>query len=65
MADMDIRSIVIKKFNYHLSKSVLKEKDNIINNKSFHSVLKKEEVNYHKYYDSNAARKAIFEYIES
>ncbi len=32
---------------------------------SFHSVLKKEEVNYHKYYDFNAARKALFEYIES
>ena len=32
---------------------------------SFHSVLKKEEVNHSKYYDSNVARKAIFEYIES
>jgi len=32
---------------------------------SFHSVLKKEEVNHHKYYDFNIARKAIFEYIES
>ena len=32
---------------------------------SFHSVLKKEEVNHCKYYDSNIARKAIFEYIES
>ena len=32
---------------------------------SFHSVLKKEEVNHRKYYAFNAARKAIFEYIES
>lgn len=32
---------------------------------SFHSLLKKEEVNHCKYYDSNDARKAIFEYIES
>ena len=32
---------------------------------SFHSLLKKEEVNRRKYYDFNAARKAIFEYIES
>ena len=32
---------------------------------SFHSILKKEEVNHHKYYDFNVARKAIFEYIES
>ena len=32
---------------------------------SFHSILKKEEVNHHKYYDFNAARKAVFEYIES
>jgi len=32
---------------------------------SFHSVLKKEEVNHHKYYDIKAARKAVFEYIES
>ncbi len=31
---------------------------------SFHSVLKMEEVNHHKYYDFNVARKAIFEYIE-
>ena len=32
---------------------------------SFHSVLKKEEINHHKYNDFNAARKAVFEYIES
>ena len=32
---------------------------------SFHSILKKEEINHHKYYDFNVARKAIFEYIES
>ena len=32
---------------------------------SFHSILKKEEVNHHKYYNSNVAHKAIFEYIES
>lgn len=32
---------------------------------SFHSVLKKEEINHHKYYNFSAARKAIFEYIES
>ena len=32
---------------------------------SFHSVLKKEEVNHHKYNDFNVARKAVFEYIES
>lgn len=32
---------------------------------SFHSILKKEEVNHHKYFDFNIARKVIFEYIES
>ncbi len=32
---------------------------------SFHSILKKEEVNHHRYYDFNIARKVIFEYIES
>ena len=32
---------------------------------SFHSVLKKEEVNHKKYYDFRTARRAIFEYIES
>ena len=32
---------------------------------SFHSILKKEEVNHHRYYDFNVASKAIFEYIES
>ncbi len=32
---------------------------------SFHSVLKKEEINHNKYYDYKAARKAIFEFIES
>lgn len=32
---------------------------------SFHSILKKEEVNHHRYFDFNVARKAIFEYIES
>lgn len=32
---------------------------------SFHSILKKEEVNHKKYYDFKAARRAIFEYIES
>ena len=32
---------------------------------SFHSILKKEEVNHTKYYDFKAARRAIFEYIES
>ncbi|WP_242860626.1 IS3 family transposase [Clostridium sp. KNHs205] len=32
---------------------------------SFHSVLKKEEINHHKYSDFNAARKVVFEYIES
>ncbi|GAA4298494.1 hypothetical protein GCM10023142_38690 [Anaerocolumna aminovalerica] len=32
---------------------------------SFHSVLKKEEINHHKYNDFNTARKAVFEYIES
>ncbi len=32
---------------------------------SFHSILKKEEVNHCKYYDFKAARKAIFEYIEA
>ncbi|WP_344971307.1 IS3 family transposase [Anaerocolumna aminovalerica] len=28
-------------------------------------MLKKEEINHHKYNDFNAARKAVFEYIES
>ena len=32
---------------------------------SFHSVLKKEEVNLVKYFDFGTARLAIFEYIES
>ena len=32
---------------------------------SFHASLKKEEVNLVKYIDYNAARLAIFEYIES
>lgn len=32
---------------------------------SFHSLLKKEEVNHHRYFDFNVASKAIFEYIES
>ena len=32
---------------------------------SFHAALKKEEVNLVTYYDFNAARLAIFEYIES
>nr|WP_308742575.1 integrase core domain-containing protein [uncultured Anaerocolumna sp.] len=32
---------------------------------SFHSMLKKEEINHHKYNDFNTARKAVFEYIET
>ena len=32
---------------------------------SFHSVLKKEEVNHNRYYDFKMAGKAVFEYIES
>ena len=32
---------------------------------SFHSILKKEEVNHKKYFDLNIAKTAIFEYIES
>lgn len=32
---------------------------------SFHSVLKKEEINNHRYHDFETARRAIFEYIES
>ena len=32
---------------------------------SFHSVLKKEEGNFRKYKDANAAYNSIFEYIES
>ena len=32
---------------------------------SFHSVLKKEEVNFRKYKDAKAAYNSIFEYIES
>lgn len=32
---------------------------------SFHSILKKEEVNHKKYYDFSVARRAIFEFIES
>ncbi len=32
---------------------------------SFHSILKKEEVNHNKYYDYKTARRAIFEFIES
>lgn len=31
---------------------------------SFHSILKKEEVNHHKYFDFNVAHNVIFEYIE-
>ena len=30
---------------------------------SFHSVLKKEEVNHHKYYNFKIAHRAIFDYI--
>lgn len=43
-------------------------KDNPYDNaciESFHSVLKKEEVNYYKYNDFNVAGRAIFEHIES
>ena len=32
---------------------------------SFHSLLKKEEINRRKYYDFNTAKKVVFEYIES
>lgn len=32
---------------------------------SFHSLLKKEEINHHKYYSFEEVRKVIFEYIES
>ncbi|WP_242847898.1 IS3 family transposase [Inediibacterium massiliense] len=32
---------------------------------SFHSVLKKEEIHHHKYYDFKMASRAVFEYIES
>lgn len=32
---------------------------------SFHSILKKEEIHHHKYYDFEIASKVIFEYIES
>lgn len=32
---------------------------------SFHSILKKEEVNHNKYYDFKTASRAIFEFIES
>lgn len=32
---------------------------------SFHSSLKKEEINHQKYPDFNTARKTVFEYIES
>lgn len=32
---------------------------------SFHSILKKEEINHNRYYDFKIAGKAIFEYIES
>ncbi len=31
---------------------------------SFHSILKKEEIHHHKYYDCETVRKVIFEYIE-
>lgn len=32
---------------------------------SFHSLLKKEEINHQRYPDFNTARKAVFEFIES
>ena len=32
---------------------------------SFHSILKKEEIHHHKYFDFKMASQAIFEYIES
>lgn len=32
---------------------------------SFHSIIKKEEIHHHKYFDFKMACKAIFEYIES
>lgn len=57
--------------NYLSSKEILhsfSRKGNPYDNaciESFHSILKKEEVNHHKYFDFNVARKVIFEYIES
>jgi len=57
--------------NYLCSKGIIhsfSRKGNPYDNaciESFHSVLKKEEVNHHIYYDFNVAKKAIFEYIES
>jgi len=57
--------------NYLCSKGIIhsfSKKGNPYDNaciESFHSILKKEEVNHHKYYDFDDARKAIFEYIES
>lgn len=57
--------------NYLATKHMIhsfSRKGNPYNNaciESFHSILKKEEVNHHKYYDFNTARKAVFEYIES
>lgn len=32
---------------------------------SFHSILKKEEINHNKYYNFKSARRALFEFIES
>ncbi|MGO1469948.1 MAG: hypothetical protein ACTHW2_07995 [Tissierella sp.] len=62
----------ISKFeNYLTPKGIIhsfSRKDNPHDNaciESFHSILNKEEANHHKYYNSNIARKAIFEYIES
>jgi len=57
--------------NFIISKGILhsfSRKGNPYENaciESFHSVLKKEEVNHHKYYDFKIAQKVIFEYIES
>ena len=44
---------------------VLTSKDGNACIESFHATLKKEEVNLATYYDFDAARLAIFEYIES
>ncbi|WP_430350638.1 transposase [Thermoanaerobacterium thermosaccharolyticum] len=58
------------KFEDYISKGIVhsfSRKDNPYDNaciESFHSVLKKEEVNHHKYYYFNDAQKAVFEYIE-
>ncbi|MBP2070691.1 DDE-type integrase/transposase/recombinase [Thermoanaerobacterium butyriciformans] len=70
-SDLETQYTSLKFEDYLSSKGIVhsfSRKGNPYDNarmESFHSVLKKEEVNHHKYYDFNDVRLAVFEYIES